>query len=65
MIPGSYTVSETDAGDLAAASEAKRKATASYLAYRRDGGENHSGVGRIAFEVASPAIGDFTEVEST
>ena len=31
---------ETDAGNAAAAAEAKRRAIASYLAYRRDGGEN-------------------------
>ena len=34
---------ETDAGNPAAAAEAQRKAIACYLAYRRDGGENHSG----------------------
>ena len=33
---------ETDAGNATAAAEAKRKAIACYLAYRRDGGENHS-----------------------
>ncbi len=33
---------ETDTGNTAAAAEAKRKAIACYLAYRRDGGENHS-----------------------
>ena len=33
---------ETDAGNPAAAAEAKGKAIACYLAYRRDGGENHS-----------------------
>jgi tetratricopeptide (TPR) repeat protein len=32
---------ETDAGNPVAAAEAKRKAIACYLAYRRDGGENH------------------------
>ncbi|MEI2772745.1 MAG: hypothetical protein V9G98_19080 [Candidatus Competibacter sp.] len=32
---------ETDAGNPAAAAEAKAKAIACYLAYRRDGGENH------------------------
>ena len=32
---------ETDAGNPAAAAEAKGKAIACYLAYRRDGGENH------------------------
>jgi tetratricopeptide (TPR) repeat protein len=42
---------ETDAGNPAAAAEAKAKAIACYLAYRRDGGENHSDSGRIAFAV--------------
>jgi tetratricopeptide (TPR) repeat protein len=42
---------ETDAGHAAAAAEAKGKAIASYLAYRRDGGENHDGPGRIALAV--------------
>ncbi len=42
---------ETDAGNSAAAAEAKHKAIACYLAYRRDGGENHSGSGRIIFEI--------------
>jgi len=39
---------ETDAGNPAAAADAKGKAIASYLAYRRDGGENHTNSGRIA-----------------
>ena len=42
---------ETDAGDPAAAAEAKRKAIACYLAYRHDGGENHSPQGRLALAV--------------
>lgn len=42
---------ETDAGNSAAASEAKRKAIASYLAYRRDGGENHTVPGRLFYAV--------------
>ncbi len=42
---------ETDAGHPAAAAEAKGKAIACYLAYRRDGGENHDGPGRLAFDV--------------
>ncbi|HRF61868.1 MAG TPA: tetratricopeptide repeat protein [Candidatus Competibacter sp.] len=42
---------ETDAGNPAAAAEARTKAIACYLAYRRDGGENHDGPGRIAFAV--------------
>jgi hypothetical protein len=42
---------ETDAENPAAAAEAKRKAIACYLAYRRDGGENHDGSGRLAYDV--------------
>ena len=42
---------ETDAGNATAAAEAKRKAIACYLAYRRDGGENHYGSGRLVFAV--------------
>jgi tetratricopeptide (TPR) repeat protein len=42
---------ETDASNTAAAAEAKGKAIASYLAYRRDGGENHYPAGRISLAV--------------
>lgn len=42
---------EMDAGNSAAAAEARLKAIASYLAYRRDGGENHSPLGRISLAV--------------
>lgn len=42
---------EADAGDPAAATEAKRKAIACYLAYRRDGGENHWRDGRVVLEM--------------
>jgi tetratricopeptide (TPR) repeat protein len=42
---------ETDAGNTAAAAEAKGKAIACYLAYRREGGENHSGSGRLSLDV--------------
>jgi tetratricopeptide (TPR) repeat protein len=42
---------ETDAGNSAAAAEARRHAIASYLAYRRDGGENHSPSGRLSHAV--------------
>lgn len=45
------TLIETDAGNTTAAAEAKGKAIASYLAYRRDGGENHDGPGRISLAV--------------
>jgi tetratricopeptide (TPR) repeat protein len=42
---------ETDAGNAAAAAEARAKAIACYLAYRRDGGENYSDSGRLCFAV--------------
>ncbi len=42
---------ETDTGNTAAAAEAKGKAIACYLAYRRDGGENHNPAGRISLAV--------------
>ena len=42
---------ETETGNAAAAAEAKGKAIAFYLAYRRDGGENHHPDGRISLAV--------------
>lgn len=42
---------EMATGNPAAAAEAKQKATQHYLAYRRDGGENHTSVGRICAAV--------------
>ena len=39
---------ETEATNPTAAAEARQKARAAYLAYRRDGGENHYGSGRLA-----------------
>jgi tetratricopeptide (TPR) repeat protein len=42
---------ETDVGNPPAAAEAKAKAVAAYLAYRRDGGENHWPDGRLALDV--------------
>ncbi len=47
---------ETDAGNPAAAAEAKAKAIACYLAYRRDGGENHDAPGRIALAVTQSLL---------
>lgn len=47
---------ETDAGNPAAAAEARAKAIACYLAYRRDGGENHSGAGRISLAVTQSLL---------
>jgi hypothetical protein len=46
---------EADAGDPAAA-EARSKAIACYLAYRRDGGENHYVEGRIALAASRPLL---------
>ncbi|WP_295884787.1 tetratricopeptide repeat protein [uncultured Thiohalocapsa sp.] len=43
---------ETDAGNPPAAQQARGKARAAYLAYRRDGGENHALDGRLALAVA-------------
>ena len=47
---------ETDAGNPAAAVEAKGKAIACYLAYRRDGGENHDDPGRLVFAVTQALL---------
>ncbi len=51
---------ETDCGNLVAASTAKQKAIAAYLAYRRDGGENHTNAGRIAHAVRQTLSSDGT-----
>ena len=56
---------ETDAGNPAAAAEARGKAIASYLAYRRDGGENHTGPGRISLAVTQSLLaGDSDQAAS-
>ena len=47
---------ETDSGNPTAATEAKRKAIACYLAYRRDGGENHYNDGRISLAVTQSLL---------
>jgi tetratricopeptide (TPR) repeat protein len=47
---------ETDAGNPTAATEAKRRAVESYLAYRRDGGENRNPDGRICVAVTRPLL---------
>jgi tetratricopeptide (TPR) repeat protein len=47
---------ETDAGNRGAAADATHKATACYLAYRRDGGENHFSDGRIALAVTESLL---------
>jgi len=43
---------ESDDGQPAAAAEARAQALRCYLAYRRCGGENHDGPGRLALDVA-------------
>lgn len=56
---------ETDAGNPAAAAQARAEAIACYLAYRRDGGENHDGPGRLAFDVTQSLLaGDASEAAS-
>jgi tetratricopeptide (TPR) repeat protein len=53
---------ETAAGDPTAAAGAQSKALAAYLAYRRDGGENHYSDGRIALAVTQSLLaGDVAE----
>lgn len=47
---------ETDDGNPTAAAEAKRKAIAGYLAYRRDGGENHDDPGRMSLAVTQSLL---------
>jgi tetratricopeptide (TPR) repeat protein len=62
-----FTLSEieADSGDPAAAREANRKAFTSFLAYRRDGGENHLRQGRIALAVTqSLLVGKPTDAAS-
>jgi hypothetical protein len=47
---------ETDAGQPAAAASARAKALGAYLAYRRDGGENHWSSGRLALAVGQALL---------
>jgi tetratricopeptide (TPR) repeat protein len=49
---------ETDAGNPTLAQQAKQKAIACYLAYRRDGGENRYTDGRIALAVTQALRAD-------
>ena len=52
---------ERDAGRPIVAAEEKRKAIECYVAYRRDGGENHHASGRICFAVTQSLLtGDVT-----
>ncbi len=53
---------ETDADNPTAAAEARAKAIACYLAYRRDGGENHDGPSHLALAVTQSLLaGDLAE----
>ncbi|PWQ92936.1 TIR domain-containing protein [Leucothrix pacifica] len=55
---------EQASGNPQAAREAREQAVATYLAYRRDGGENHSGAGRFVLAVGQAIQqGDTSEVE--
>jgi tetratricopeptide (TPR) repeat protein len=49
---------ETDASNPTAAADVKRQAIACYLTYRRDGGENHAGSGRICLAVTQSLLAD-------
>ena len=46
-----YDLEQAD-GNPQAAQQARQQALQSYLAYRRDGGENHSGAGRLCLAVS-------------
>jgi tetratricopeptide (TPR) repeat protein len=48
---------EADAGNPAAAADAKRKAIDYYVAYRRDGGENQVAEGRLSLAVTESLLG--------
>src|SRR5262249_21911777 len=47
---------EEDAGNFNAAAEAKHRALACYVAYRRDGGENHNAAGRLSLAVTESLV---------
>jgi tetratricopeptide (TPR) repeat protein len=47
---------ETDSGNPTAAAEARRKAIECFLAYRRDGGENHFTDGRVCLAVTQALL---------
>jgi tetratricopeptide (TPR) repeat protein len=56
---------ETDAGNSSAAADARHQALGAFLAYRRDGGENQGGSGRLALEIRQAlASGDPAEATS-
>lgn len=56
---------ETDEGNASAAAEARQKAFACYVAYRRDGGENHEGTGRLAHDLTQLLLGGETAQATT
>ena len=54
---------ETASGNPAASAEARGKTIAAYMAYRRDGGENHFPYGRVAHDVTQSLLaGDAASV---
>jgi tetratricopeptide (TPR) repeat protein len=56
---------ETGSGNPATAADAAAKARAAYLAYRRAGGENQDGSGRLALDVTRALLaGSSTEIEA-
>jgi tetratricopeptide (TPR) repeat protein len=56
---------ETADGNSAAAADARHQALAAFLAYRRDGGENQTGSGRLALAIRQAlASGDQAEAAS-
>lgn len=56
---------EAQAGNPAAAAEARRQAVAAYLAYRRDGGESQAGPGRLALDAGQLLLaGDAARAEA-
>ncbi|MXS82496.1 tetratricopeptide repeat protein [Nitrosomonas oligotropha] len=56
---------ETETGNSAAAAEAKQKAISSYLAYRRDGGENHHPDGRLSIAITERLLAGDTAAATT
>ena len=51
-------------GNAPAAAQARAKALDLYLAYRRDGGENHSGIGRLCHAVTAAMLGQADDAPS-
>jgi tetratricopeptide (TPR) repeat protein len=59
------TAIETETGNVNAAFDARRKAINTYLAYRRDGGENHDPEGQLSLAVTQALLtGDAANVVS-